>query len=374
MNFIISSSVLLKELQNLIILIKNINSLPILDNFLFDFREKNLFIIASDLQINIISKIIIKSNIIKKIAVPARLITNIIKTFPEQPLNIFLSEKNILKIKSQQGEYDLTFHNGDDFPTLDNVNNEKKNFLTLKTSDILNIIEYTLFATSSDDFRPIINGVFFNINNKFSTFVGTDSHRLVKYERKDIFSEEEFNFIIPKKSLNILKNIIIKLKNDQIIIKYNNNNVSFSIENKIIISRLIDGIYPDYESVIPNTNNKELIINRLYILNLIKRLSFFSDKNTSQIYLELSKNKSIIRSENTDFSNKAKEYLDCNYIGDNINIGFNSKIIIEMIFHLKSKDIIFKLSNNDSACILESINESSDNENILMLIMPIIYD
>lgn len=375
MNFTISSYKLFTQLQYLNNVINNNNILPILSNFLFEFKEQKLIITGSDLE----TTISIEINNINfygkdiKIAVPARLIINVIKSFKDQVINFIIkeNEKN-LEIISNQGKYILSIQDGNNFPEILELNNTKKILLSSKV--LLKIINNTLFVTGNDDLRPVMTGVFFNFSFKGSTFVATDSQKLVKYLINNIKHKELINFIVPKKSLSIVKNILSIKDEKDVILEYNDINVIFSFENKKIISRLINGKYPDYDSIIPNNYEKKIIINRLIFLKSIKRLSLFSNKNTKQICLYINNNKIKISSEDIDFANRAYETISCIYNSiSTIKVAFNYKVIIEMLSHLDIEDIIFEISESNLPVILKPSCNSSDDE-LIMLIMPIIFD
>lgn len=372
MKFIVSSFKLLKELQSLIGVINTNNVLPILDNFLLNLKEGNLTITASDLEITMIVQITVNSNESGEITIPARLMVNVLKTFPDQPLTIFIeNDKKKLKIISQQGDYTLSIQNPEEFPRAPILNSPT--IINLSTNILLRIINKTLFAISTDEFRPVMNGVFFDLTPEGSTFVSTDSHKLVKYFRKDVKVKKSVQFILPKKPLVLLKNILSNIvETEELIIEYNKINTCFLFKNKILICSLIEGTYPNYKLVIPNQNDKKLIIHRISFLNSIKRLSLFSNKNTRQTCLEITKNKIKIIAEDIDFSNKAHEYINCDYNGKNITIAFNSRFLIEMLSHLSTEDIIFEMSHPNCAIILKPINNLINNEKIIMLVMPIV--
>lgn len=375
MNFTISSYQLFTQLQYLNNVINNNNILPILSNFLFEFKEQKLIITGSDLETTISVEIIninYSGNNIK-IAIPARLIINVIKSFKDQIITFIINnnEKN-LEIISKEGKYILTIQDGNNFPENEELNNTKK--ILLSNHLLLSIINKTFFVTSNDDLRPVMTGVFFKFNSEGSTFVATDSQKLVKYFINNIKHKESINFIVPKKSLNIVKNILSIKSEKDVILEYNEINIIFYFDNKKIISRLINGKYPDYESIIPNNYEKKIIINRVIFLKSIKRLSLFSNKNTKQICLYINNNKIKISSEDIDFSNRAYESISCIYNSiDTIKIAFNYKILIEMLSHLDIEDIILEISEPNLPVILKPSCNSSYDE-LIMLIMPIIFD
>lgn len=372
MKFIVSSSELLKQLQALSGVINNNNTLPILDNFLLDVKEKQLTVTASDLETTMMVQMAVDSNQNGQIAVTARLITDVLKTFPEQPLTLFIQEgENILKIVSQQGDYVLAVQNAEEFPKVPTLNNPST--VTLTTNILSEAIDKTLFATGNDELRVVMTGVFFELTPEGAVFVGTDAHKLVKYLRKDIKAEQVARFILPKKPLTLLKNISSSTKAD-ITIEYNETNTRISFDNKILICRLIDGNYPNYEAVIPKGNNKKLTINRTSFLNSIKRLALFSNKTTHQVCLQLSGSELKITAEDIDLASKAQERLSCDYKGDDITIGFNSRFLIEMLSHLNAEDITLEMSEPNRAGILRPVDNLAKGEEVFMLVMPIVVN
>ena len=326
MKFIISSTELLKNLQILGSILNTNNTLPILDNFLFDIENNNLTITSSDLETSLSSKISIESSISVKVAVPAKLLIDILKSLPDQPLTFSL-ENNILEINSNNGKYALSYMNGDEFPK--SIIIEDASEIIFDSNVLLNIINSTIFASGNDDLRPVMSGVFFQITSENACFVATDAHKLVKYIRNDIKSESSVEFIAPNKPLNILKSILPEKKAD-VKVFYNKTNAIFSFLNFTLICRLIDGKFPNYEAVIPKENPNILEIDRNQLLNSTKRASIFSSKTTNQVKFEIKGNLLQISAEDLDFNNKAEETLECNYNGEDITIGFNSRFIIEM--------------------------------------------
>ncbi|MDX1317382.1 MAG: DNA polymerase III subunit beta, partial [Xanthomarina gelatinilytica] len=251
MKFIVSSTYLLKQLQVLGGVINNSNTLPILDNFLFELNNTELIISASDLETTMSAKLEVESDNSGSIAVPARLLLETLKTFPEQPLTFVVEENNTIEISSNHGKYALAYADGNEFPKA--VSLEDASSTTI-TGDILaTAISKTIFAAGNDDLRPVMSGVFFQFSTEGLTFVATDAHKLVKYSREDVQASQTTEFIMPKKPLNLLKGILAA-SDDEVIIEYNDSNAKFTFENTVLICRLIDGKYPNYEAVIPKEN------------------------------------------------------------------------------------------------------------------------
>ncbi len=371
MKFIISSESLLKNLQVLGSILNNNNTLPILDCFLFEIENKELFITSSDLETSLTSNISIDSSIKSNIAIPAKLLIDVVRSLPDQPLTFSILENNILEIHSTNGQYSLSYYDGSDYPKPLNVEEASK--ISFESQTLLKIINSTIFASGNDDLRPVMSGVFFQISSDSSCFVATDAHKLVKYERKDVTSDESIEFIVPNKPLNILKNIL----QDQAAktnVLYNKTNAIFKFSNFKLVCRLIDGKYPNYDAVIPKENPNVLEIDRNQFLQATKRSSIFSSKSTNQVKLEIKGNKLVIKAEDIDFNNKSEETLDCNYNGSDISIGFNSKFIAEMLTNLSSDIIKLELSSPSRAGIISPTINNDDNEDIIMLVMPIMLN
>ncbi len=371
MKFIISSESLLKNLQVLGSILNNNNTLPILDCFLFEIENKELFITSSDLETSLTSNISIDSSIKANIAIPAKLLIDVVRSLPDQPLTFSILENNILEINSTNGQYSLSYYDGSDYPKPLNVEEASK--ISFESPTLLKIINSTIFASGNDDLRPVMSGVFFQISSDSSCFVATDAHKLVKYERRDVMSAESIEFIVPNKPLNILKNIL-QDQEAKTNVLYNKTNAIFNFSNFKLVCRLIEGKYPNYDAVIPKENPNVLEIDRNQFLQAAKRSSIFSSKSTNQVKLDIKGNKLVIKAEDIDFNNKSEETLDCNYNGSDISIGFNSKFIVEMLTNLSSDSIKLELSSPSRAGIISPTINNDDNEDIIMLVMPIMLN
>ena len=371
MKFIVSSSLLLKNIQVLGSILNTNNTLPILDYFLFEISKNLLKVTASDLESTLSSDIEIESNSNSTIAVPAKLLIDTLKTFPEQPLTFNILENNTIEISSNHGKYALAYAKGDEFPKTLTIIDASKSIISSKV--LYQAINTTIFASGNDDLRPVMSGVFFQFSSENSTFVATDAHKLVRYVRTDFKSDKLVEFIMPKKPLNILKGILIN-DNYDVEIEYNESNAKFTFSNLSITCRLIDGKYPNYEAVIPKENPNILTIDRSLFLNSTKRVSIFSNKTTHQIKLKITGNELVISAEDLDYSNKAEERLNCNYNGDDIEIGFNSRFLTEMLSNLSSEEVKLEMSLPNRAGILTPTKSVSEAEQITMLVMPVMLN
>ena len=371
MKFIVSSASLLKELQKLGGVINSSNTLPILDNFLFKVNANDLTITASDLETTFSSRIKVESESNSMIALPARLLLDTLKTFPEQPLTFLKTEKNTVEISANNGKYAVAYVEGDEFPKAAQISDAKTT--QIKSNTLYAAINSTLFASGNDDLRPVMSGVFFQFSSDALTFVATDAHKLVKYTRTDITAPETAEFIMPKKPLQLLKGILQGLE-ENISIEYNETNAKFSYGESTLTCRLIDGKYPNYEAVIPKENPNQMQINRVNFLNSVKRVSIFSNKTTYQIRLNIAGTALQISAEDFDYSNSAEERLECEYKGEDIKIGFNSRFLIEMLNGLECDDVRLSMSLPNRAGLLTPLDNKEEGEHITMLVMPVMLN
>jgi DNA polymerase-3 subunit beta len=372
MKFIVSSSLLYKEIQTLGGVINSTNTLPILDNFLFEINNNKLTLSSSDLESTMTSEIEIESTSTDKIAISAKLLTDILKTFSEQPLTFSKTDNNTIEISASNGKYSLAYLNGDEFPKQIELLDAHET--KVKGSDLGNAINSTIFASGTDDLRPVMNGVFFQFNSDSLKFVATDAHKLVKFETSEYTANEVSEFIMPKKPLQILKGIL-QGENSELVIQHNESNAKFIFDKSSITCRLIDGKFPNYEAVIPKDNPNVLTIDRQLFLNSVRRVSIFSNKTTNQIRIKIAGTLLNISAEDFDFSNKADENLECQYSGDDIQIGFNSKFLIEMLNNLESDMITLSMSHPNRAGIIRPLNEDGESkETITMLVMPVMLN
>lgn len=370
MKFIVSSTYLLKQLQVLGGVINSSNTLPILDNFLFEISENQLKVSASDLETTMTALVAIESDSSGSIAISARLLLDTLKTFPDQPLTFKTEGESIIEISSDQGKYDMAYFGGDEFPKSVSLQSPSK---TVVPSNVLaTAISKTIFAAGNDDLRPVMSGVFFQFSTDNLTFVATDAHKLVKYTRTDVTADKTAEFIMPKKPLNLLKGVLGG--EEDVIIEYNDANAKFTFENFVLICRLIDGKYPNYEAVIPKENPNKLTVDRASFQNSVRRVSIFSSKTTHQIRLKMAGTELNISAEDLDFSNKADERLNCDYQGDDMQIGFNSRFLSEMLSNLNSSEVLIEMSLPNRAGILTPIDGTDEGEKITMLVMPVMLN
>ena len=371
MKFIVSSTSLSKQLSALSRVLNTDNVLPILDDFLFRIDKDELKISASDLETTMTVSVPIESKDSGNIAIPAKLLLDTLKTFAEQPLTFTIDKKkSAIEIFSDNGKYKLTGHDGEDFPKMPEI--ESPASFAIEGSALSKAISKSLFAVGSDDLRQVMNGIFFQLQPDGITFVATDTHKLVRYKYNDIKFKKPSSYVIPEKPLNLLKNILQQSDGEKewkVKVKYNNTNVSFSFGNTFLVSRLIDGKYPNYEAVIPKKNPNKLVIAREVFLNSIKRVSIYANKTTRMVRLQLKESELNIFAEDMDFSNEATERLICNYKGEDMEIGFNAKYLMEILNNIDSEEISLEMSTPNKAVIILPSGTNKE-ENILMLLMP----
>jgi DNA polymerase-3 subunit beta len=368
MKFIVSSSYLLKQLQVLGSVINSSNTLPILDNFLFELDNNTLKVSASDLETTMTATLEIDSKSQGSVAIPAKLLLDILKTFPEQPLTFTVEDNSTVEISSNSGKYAIAYAPGEEFPKAVVLDDPSK---TIVPAEVLaTAVSKTIFAAGNDDLRPVMSGVFFQFSPEGLIFVATDAHKLVKYARTDVKASQVTDFIMPKKPLNILKGIL-GASDAEVAIEYNDANATFSFENYVLTCRLIDGKYPNYEAVIPKENPNKLLINRVQFLNSVRRVAIFANKTTHQIRLKIAGTELNISAEDIDYSNKADERLTCDYQGDDMQIGFNSRFLTEMLNNLSSDEIQLEMSMPNRAGILTPVDGLDEGETVTMLVMPV---
>jgi DNA polymerase-3 subunit beta len=371
MKFIVSSSVLLKHLSAINGVVTTNPVVPILENFLFEIRESKLTVTASDLQTSMITEIDLEAKEDGNIAVPARILMETLKNLPEQPVTFSIdNETYSIEISSDNGRYKLAGENATDFPKIPIVTNATS--VDMSTEVLSSAINNTIFATSNDELRPAMTGVYVNLSSTNTTFVATDGHRLIRYRRVDIVSEDSASIIIPRKALNLLKSTLPS-ENVPITVEFNNSNAYFKFNNIKMICRLIDERFPDYENVIPLDNENSMTIDRMELLSSLRRIAIYANKTTHQVGLKLTGSDLQISAEDQDFSNEANERLACVHDGEDIEIGFNAKFLVEMLNNITASEVSFKFSAANRAGLIFP-SEKGDNEDILMLVMPVMLN
>ena len=367
MKFSVSSSDLLKQLQLANGAIGSNPVLPILEDFLFTINDNKLTIAATDLETSITTTIDVMSDGDGMVAVPAKILVDTLKALPGQPVTFSINEDNFaIEITSAYGKYKLAGENGADFPTVPHSDDEAS--ITIPAHTLSQGINKTLFATSNDELRPAMTGVYIQIGENQISFVATDAHKLVRYAFTDIATSTETTFIVPKKALTLLKNSLPQ--NDEVKVAYNKANAFFSFGQVNMVCRLIDARYPDYNAVIPIDNPNQVVVNRADFQNSMKRIAIYANKTTNQVVLNITDKSLTISAQDLDFSNEAMEQLPCTFEGDPMTIGFNAKFLVEMLGVMEGDEVKIELSTPTRAGIMRP-TEPIDGEDILMLVMPV---
>jgi len=375
MKFVVSSTELLSHLSALSRVISSKSTMPILDNFLFQMSESELTITASDLESTLITSLTL-DNIEGEgaIAVPAKLFIDTLKEFPEQPLTFQIDASSYnVEIFSDNGKYSIMGQNADDFPVLPQLDEEGAASVNVSHVALRKGIDKTLFATADDELRPVMNGIFIELSPNFMSFVASDAHKLVRYRRTDAKAEFNSSFILPKKPAGLLKNLLPKEEFD-VKIEFDNKNAYFTLSSFKLICRLVEGNYPSYNSVIPTKNPNVMVIDRLNLYNTVKRVSVFSNQASNLIKLNINDNQLVVSAQDIDFSISAVERLSCEYEGDEIEIGFKSTFLQEILTNIPSADVKLELSDPTRAGLLLPADNADENEDMLMLLMPMMIN
>ena len=374
MKFIVSSLKLLKNLQALSGVIGSKNTLPILDDFLFQLTENELKITTSDLDVTMsVSMVPDMVDGTGEVTIPARLLLEIMKNFPDVPITISVDNSTLaVELIAGEGRYKLAGHKSDEFPQLPVM--ADTSVWEIPADVLAKGFEKTVFATGMDEIRPIMSGVLMEMSNDFLTFVATDAHKLVRYRRMDVKSDVAASFIMPKKPINQLKNILATLADEPVRIEFNKTNASFVFGDYVLICRLIEGRYPNYDAVIPKTNPNQLTIDRQTFLSAIRRVAVFSSKATHQVRFRIAGQELTLTAEDIDFYNEAKERLTCSYQGDDMEIGFNSRFLQEMLANFDSEMVKIEMSAPNRAGIIIPSENENEAEDLLMLLMPVMLN
>jgi DNA polymerase-3 subunit beta len=368
MKFVASSAGLLRQLGALNGVIPSNPIMPILENFLFKVVDGKLIVTASDMQNSMTAEVNVDSDEDGKVAIPAKMLIETLRNLPEQPVTFLLNtETYTIEIISDKGRYRLAGENAEDFPEPPEV--KMSDAIELSSEVVSSAIAYTLFAVSNDEMRPAMNGVFISVNGKGATFVATDSHRLVRYIRTDVSASAEFAVIVPKKALGLLKNSLPS-DNTPLKMSFNKQNAYFVFGNIKLSCRLIDERFPDYENVIPLNNGNIMSVNRTEFISSLKRISIYANKSTNLVKFKIADSSLLVSAEDLDFSNEASENLSCEYQGDDIEIGFQARMFMEMLSNLHSPEISVKMSEPNRAALLLSTDQY-EKEDVLMLVMPV---
>jgi DNA polymerase-3 subunit beta len=375
MKFVVSSTELLSHLAAISKVISSKNTLPILDNYLFVLEDNKLTVTASDLESTLITSLELDNTTgTGRIAVPAKLLNDTLKEFPEQPLTFQIDPDTFaIDIFSENGKFSIVGQNGEDFPQLPVLNESVASSVNLSHDVLLSGINKTLFATADDELRPVMNGIFVELSTENVRFVASDAHKLVRYKRTDAKAERDASFILPKKPAALLKNLLPKEEFD-VKLEFDDKNAFFTLTNFKLICRLVEGNYPSYNSVIPTNNPNKLTIDRLLLYNTIRRVSVFSNQASNLIKLRLTESQLVVSAQDVDFSISAIERLSCQYEGDEMEIGFKSTFLQEILSNLPATEVRIELSDPTRAGLMLPAENEHEDEDVLMLLMPMMIN
>ena len=375
MKFVVSSTELLGHLQAISRVISSKNTLPILDNFLFNISGNDLEITASDLESTLITRMHL-DNITGSgtVALPARILLDTLKEFSEQPLTFDINPDTMaVVINSENGRFSIVGQNGIDFPVLPVIKKEKRFGFNVAAEVLLAGITRTLFAAADDELRPVMGGILVEASTTKLTFVASDAHKLVRYQRSDAKADDNASFILPKKPASLLKNILPR-ETGVVSVEFDDRNAFFTLSDYKVVCRLVEGNYPNYNSVIPKNNPRKVRIDRLELYNILRRVSVFSNQASNLVKLQFTPNQITVSAQDVDFSISAYERHKCLYEGDDMEIGFKSVFLIEILSNIASQDVVIELADPTRAGLFLPSETANEDEDLLMLLMPMMIN
>jgi DNA polymerase-3 subunit beta len=375
MKFVVSSTELLGHLQAISRVISSKNTLPILDNFLFNISGNDLEITASDLESTLITRMHL-DNITGSgtVALPARILLDTLKEFSEQPLTFDINPDTMaVVINSENGRFSIVGQNGIDFPVLPVIKKEKRFGFNVPADVLLAGISRTLFATADDELRPVMGGILVEASTSRLTFVASDAHKLVRYQRSDAKADDNASFILPKKPASLLKNILPR-ESGVVSVEFDDRNAFFNLSDYRVVCRLVEGNYPNYNSVIPKNNPRKVRIDRLEFYNILRRVSVFSNQASNLVKLQFTPNQITVSAQDVDFSISAYERHKCLYEGDDMEIGFKSVFLLEILSNIASQDVVVELADPTRAGLFLPSETANEDEDLLMLLMPMMIN
>jgi DNA polymerase-3 subunit beta len=375
MKFVVSSTELLGHLQAISRVISSKNTLPILDNFLFNLSGNDLEITASDLESTLITHMRLDNvDGSGTIALPARILLDTLKEFSEQPLTFDINPDTMaVVINSENGRFSVVGQNGIDFPVLPVIKKEKKFSFNITADILLAGISRTLFATADDELRPVMGGILVEASTEKITFVASDAHKLVRYQRSDAKADDNASFILPKKPASLLKNILPR-ESGAVSVEFDDRNAFFILSDYKVVCRLVEGNYPNYNSVIPKNNPRKVRIDRLEFYNILRRVSVFSNQASNLVKLQFTPNQITVSAQDVDFSISAYERHKCLYEGDEMEIGFKSVFLLEILTNIASQDVVIELADPTRAGLFLPSESTNEDEDLLMLLMPMMIN
>lgn len=373
MKFIVSSTNLFNHLQAISRVINSKNSLPILDCFLLELHDGTLLMTSSDNETTLSTSIEVNEfDGDGRFAVSSRTLLEALKEIPEQPLSFQVNLDNLeITVQYQNGQYNLMGQNANEYPQPQDLGANSVQ-LTIPTEVLMNGVNRCIFATADDELRPVMNGIYFDITSEDITLVASDGHKLVRNKTYAAHGTEKAAFILPKKPANLLKNLLPKEQGD-VQIGFDDRNAMFTLGNYQMICRLIEGRYPNYNSVIPQNNPHKAILDRTSLISALRRVSVFSSQASSLIKLNLSDNQIKISAQDIDFSTSAEETINCQYDGNPMSIGFKSSFLIDILNNIPSTNVTIELADPSRAGVIVP-EEQEEDEDLLMLLMPMMLN
>ncbi len=373
MKFVVSSTALLNHLQAISRVIISKNTLPILNCFLFELSNGKLSVTASDTETTMSTSLMTNEcDSDGRFAISSKTILDALKELPEQPLAFEVNMDNLeITVQYLNGKYSVVGQNADEYPQAMSLGNNAVR-VDIEAGILLNGINRTLFATGDDELRPIMNGVYFDITTDDITIVASDGNKLVKDQTTAAKGNEKAAFILPQKPAALIKNLLPK-ETGIVSIEFDDRNAVFTLENYRMVCRLIEGRYPNYNSVIPQNNPNKITIDRLQFLSALRRVSVFSSQISSLVKLHLQDNQITISAQDIDFSTSAEESLNCQFEGTPMSIGFKSTFLIDILNNIPSEEVVIQLADPSRAGVIIP-SEQEENEMLLMLLMPMMLN
>jgi DNA polymerase-3 subunit beta len=375
MDFVVSSSNLLGHLQLVSKVVGSKNALPILDNLLFTVSDGVLQVTASDLETTLTTKLALDSSSGDGvIAVDTKKMLEILNALSEQPLTFNIdTEEFRINIVSSNGKYTMVGQSGEEFPQVPTIKSDKVTRIDITPDALYSGITSSIFATGDDELRPVMNGILLELSPEGVNFVATDAHKLVKYRRTDVTAPEESSFILPKKPASILKSVLPKAFSD-ITLEIDDKNALFTFESFTLICRLVEGVYPNYGTVIPKDNPNKLIVDRVELMTGLKRVAIFANQASNLVGLAISGNQLKINAKDIDYAMEGHEEVNCQYDGDEMEIGFKSNFLFEILSNITTSEVVFELSDPTRAGIVLPKDNENESEEVLMLLMPMMIN
>ena len=373
MKFIVSSTSLLSHLQAISRVINSKNTLPIMDCFLFNLQDGTLSITASDTETTMVTSIeVTESDSDGRFAIVARTLLDAMKEIPEQPLTFNLNPNTLeITVQYMNGQYTVMGQNADEYPQPATLGDNAVH-ANIPADVLLNGINRALFATADDELRPVMNGIYLNFAPNALTFVGTDAHKLVKYET-ETETDIQASFILPKKPANLLKSVLLK-EDDDIQVAFDSKNAMFRLKSHTLVCRLIEGSYPNYNAVIPANNPNKVLVDRIELVNGIKRVAVCSNPTTNLIRMDIADNRINLTAQDIDFSVSANETISCSYDGQPISIGFKSTFLVEILSNIDTPTVIVELADSTRAGVFKPVYDDKQTSATLMLLMPMMIN